>query len=244
MLTIFYRRFYILLFLVWLGAASGMFILSVWGNFDTFINDFKMIVKMGAGNATNGTGDGEAAVIQVVDKAGEAVRREVVREVRTMEKDVDRVFGDNASAAKPVFNPIQREIKADLAANRTVAASAQAPAAGDVGELTVIDFTHTPEQFLARLTTTEKVGRVTYFWMDKPARLVVDMRGKWTYSTRRETGFVDGFIGLFVLGGHPDRLRMVFFFNDQNATKGKAPELIRTPEGLDIVVADPAKGVQ
>lgn len=236
MLTIFYRRFYILLFLVWLVAVAGLFVLSVWGNFDTFVNDFSRIVQMGAGNSTNGT-DREPEVVQVVEKAGESIRREVVHEVRTLEKDINKAFVRNKTTLPP--DPVKQDIKRDLAGNRTAAVSAHDSGTEGLGELTELDFTHTPEQFLARLKTTRKVGRVTYFWLDKPAKLVVDLRGKWGYSTRRVTDFIDGFVKQVVLGGHPDRLRVVFIFTDPKARRGKAPELIRTPEGLDILVDVP-----
>ena len=238
MLTIFYRRFYILLFLLWLAAAAGLFVLSVWGNFDTFVNDFSMIVKMGEGNATTNGTDTEVEAVVVAEEAGEAIRREVVHEVRTLGKEVKEVFEENSTKSVP--DPIKQDIRRDLDANRTNVVSVHKIGSEGLGELMDLNFTHSPEQFLARLTTTEEVGMVTYFWLENPAKLVVDLRGKWSYSTRRVTDFIDGFIKQLVLGGHPDRLRLVFIFSDPKTLKGKSPELIRTPEGLDILIDAPS----
>ncbi|GKT29193.1 hypothetical protein ADUPG1_001094, partial [Aduncisulcus paluster] len=109
---------------------------------------------------------------------------------------------------------VKREIQEDLAANRT-----QAVPDSKIGMLDNLEFTHTETEFLARLQTSREVGRVTYFWLDKPSKLVVDLRGKWRYSVPRVTDFVSGFVGQVVLGRHTDRLRLVFNFRNPKAEK-------------------------
>nr|WP_239061027.1 AMIN domain-containing protein [Desulfovibrio sp. JC022] len=233
-MTVFYRRFYILLFLIWLGAVSGLFVLSVWGDFDTFIRDFSIYTRM-AGNGTPAVVNGSQTFVQAAKEEVTSVRREVVHEVRKVERETEQLFEGNKTADSNASDPIKREIQQDLAANRTVPVSKEA--AGGIGMLDSLEFTHTENEFLARLQTSSKVGRVTYFWLDKPSKLVVDLRGKWRYSVPRKTDFISGFVGQVVLGRHTDRLRLVFNFRDPAAEKGPSPQLIRTPQGLDIVVS-------
>ncbi len=40
---------------------------------------------------------------------------------------------------------------------------------------------------------------------------------------------------------HPDRLRLVFLFTEPNIAKGNSPAMAITPEGLDIIVDNPAR---
>ncbi|ACS78503.1 hypothetical protein [Maridesulfovibrio salexigens] len=231
MLTVFYRRFYILLFLIWLGAVSGLFVLTVWGDFDTFISDFNKPVQMlfNGSSAVNGS----ETLLQVATEEATSVRREVIHEVRKVERDVEQFIEGNQTINQADSDPVKREIQEDLAANRT-----QAVSASKVGMLDNLEFTHTETEFLARLQTSSEVGRVTYFWMDKPSKLVVDLRGKWRYSVPRVTDFISGFVGQVVLGRHTDRLRLAFNFRNPEAEKGPSPQLIRTPQGLDIVVTE------
>ena len=234
MLTVFYRRFYILLFLIWLGAVSGLFVLTVWGDFDTFISDFNKPAQMlfNGSSAVNGS----ETLMQVATEEATSVRREVVHEVRKVERDVEQFIEGNQTANQADSDPVKREIQEDLAANRT-----QGAPASKVGMLDNLEFTHTETEFLARLQTSLEVGRVTYFWPDKPSKLVVDLRGKWRYSVPRVTDFISGFVGQVVLGRHTDRLRLVFNFRNPEAEKGPSPQLIRTPQGLDIVVTEKAQ---
>ncbi|WP_321405200.1 hypothetical protein [Maridesulfovibrio sp.] len=235
MLTVFYRRFYILLFLIWFGAVGSLFVLSVWGDFDTFINDFNLPSRM-AVNGTPVSANGSETFMQAAKEEVTSIRREVVHDVHKVERGLKRDFLEN----KTVSDPVEQEIKDDLAANRTRTGAEPTEIVGSAGVLEVLEFTHTDDQFLARLQTSAKVGRVTYFWMDNPSKLVVDLRGKWRYSVPRVTDLLSGFVGQVILGRHPDRLRLVFNFRDPNEKRGPSPQLIRTPRGLDIVVAIPA----
>jgi hypothetical protein len=236
-LTVFYRRFYILLFLIWIGAVGSLFVLSVWGDFDAFIRDFNLQtarMENGTDSEMNSTG----AFIRAAEEDGTAIRREVVHDVHKVEQDVQHFFGDNTTA-KAGADPIKKEIQEDLAAKSTPKQPEERGAVETVGVLDKLEFTHDDGQFLARLQTSREVGRVTYFWLYNPSKLVVDLRGKWRYSVHRLTDFNSGFVGQVVLGRHTDRLRLVFNFRDRDAKKGPAPKLIRTPRGLDVVVASP-----
>ncbi|WP_421899629.1 hypothetical protein [Maridesulfovibrio sp.] len=240
MLTVFYRRFYILLFLIWLGVVSGLFVLTVWGDFDTFIRDFNQPAQV----IINGTSivNGSQTLMQTAKEEVTSVRREVVHEVRKVERDAEQFIEGNQTTKTNASDPVKMDIQQDLAAaNRTQGVPVSKGTAVSVGMLDKLEFTHTETEFLARLQTSQEVGRVTYFWLDKPSKLVVDLRGKWRYSVPRVTDFISGFVGQVVLGRHTDRLRLVFIFRNPEAEKGPSPQLIRTPQGLDIVVTEKAK---
>ncbi|WP_320006562.1 hypothetical protein [Maridesulfovibrio sp.] len=232
MLTVFYRRFYILLFLVWLGAVSCMFVLAVWGNFDSFFYHFKQPVQMLANSSS--VVNGSQSLMQVAEEEASSVRRDVVYEVHKVESEAERFFEANRTTS----DMIKAEIQADLAANGTEQPTAADELPDGVGLLDKIEFTESGGEFLARLRTSREVGRVTYFRMENPARLVTDLRGSWRYSVARDTDFVSGFIEHVVLGRHSDRLRLVFHFRNRTADRISSPKLIRTPEGIDIVLSN------
>lgn len=247
MLTIFYRRFYILLFLIWLSATAGLFVLSVWGNFDTLINGFSrieqevvttstamnrtgptdMLVGDGNGNDENVVLRASDAIVHKARVAGNAIRRDVIHEVQ----EVEDVFIEK----KPVPDPID-PIAAEIAANKTRSNSLKERDHAGFGKLTEISFNETSDKFLAQLKTSKSVQRATFFWLEKPTRLVVDLRGEWKSEVPTLHRFSESFISLVAIGMHPDRLRLVFKFTDQNAPKGKRPELVWTDEGLNVVV--------
>ncbi|OEU66688.1 MAG: hypothetical protein BA863_16760 [Desulfovibrio sp. S3730MH75] len=253
MLTIFYRRFYILLFLIWLSATAGLFVLSVWGDYDTFITDFSKMVREDLHtNSTNATATagieikgeslnatGKTVLVQASDAimhkakvAKNAVRREVVHEVRAVEEGVENIFDEK----KSVIDPIAEEVAADKARK------AMNRQHSGLGKLTELMFTETPDKFLAQLRTSKNVERVTFFWLPKPTRLIVDLRGKWENKASSLYRFSDSFMSHVVVGMHPDRLRVVFEFTDSKAPMGTRPELVRTPGGLDVVVVNPVNG--
>lgn len=246
MLTIFYRRFYIFLFLLWLAATAGIFVLAVWGDLSTFLTDFDQIVQLESSpdhvemKAVNGTMN---TVEQVTEKvihkaqvAKEAVRKEVVREVRVLEKeaeDVEKVFQVTRRAEPPTSDmSASKRQKAEA----VVTQSRQHPGAGRV---TGIKFTRGRSRLTTHLTTSKPVGKVTVFWLENPTRLVVDLRGDWKNEAPRINRFSDYFMYRVILGMHPDRLRVVFKFDDPKAPLGKRPGLTYTDTGLDIVVDTP-----
>ncbi|SMF09629.1 hypothetical protein [Desulfovibrio gilichinskyi] len=253
MLKIFYRKFYILLFLIWLLAIAGIFIFSVWGDFGTFVNDFgkiirtekaeiraEFMVKNGTDTAGNQTGMVRSTNGSGDHGIGNYVRRNVVhdvrvveKDVRVVEKDVEAFLGDKKTAPAPlapkkvIKPPVKKEIPLKPS--------------GEVNVVNKITFIPRDDSFLARLETAEKAGRITHFWMAKPTRLVVDLRGEWKKDIRNVYRFKGNFINKIIVGIHPDRLRLVFLFTEIDIAKGDSPAIAITPEGLDIIVDNPAK---
>lgn len=243
MLTIFYRRFYILLFLVWLVATAGLFVLSVWGDFDTFVSDFSavMAVEETRDPAVEAGRDvlqkTSEAIVHKAQVARDSVRREIRREVETVEEVAEEAVRETAGAPKkPTPKPAMRQV--EQRAVKLLKSARKKEGAGKVG---AIAFSESPDRLVTHLTTSRPVEKVTVFWLDNPTRLVVDLRGKWVNKATRINRFKDSFMYRVILGMHPDRLRVVFKFADPKSPKGDRPGLIHSENGLDIVVENPAR---
>lgn len=239
MLMAFYRRFYILLFLIWLGATAGVFVLTVWGDLGTFLTDFQKIASAGMEPSDMNASDVDA-IARAADKAVQEsqmakyiVRREVSREVLSIEKNVKKVFRIKDSTTDAAVETLARDREAALR-------DQPRPDSG-TGELKALTFTKTSARMTAHLSTTRIVDKVTTFWMSHPTRLVVDLRGGWENVVSRTHTFTDSFISRVVIGTQPDRLRVVFNFQDTKAPQGERPDLIYSDNGLDIVVDNTAK---
>lgn len=242
MLTIFYRRFYILLFLVWLGATAGLFVLSVWGDFDTFVSDFGQIVAVeqtqdpvveSGQDVLEKTSE---AIMHKAQVARDVVRKEIRREVSAVEHEADTVYREVTGAkSSKVESPTMRQVE-----QRAEKLLQSVRKQEGVGKVTAISFSESPDRMVAHLKTSKPVEKVTVFWLDNPTRLVVDLRGEWKNMATRINRFQDSFMYRVILGMHPDRLRVVFKFNDPKTPKGKRPGLIHAENGLDIVVENPS----
>ncbi|WP_027722025.1 AMIN domain-containing protein [Maridesulfovibrio zosterae] len=248
MLSIFYRRFYILLFLIWISGIAGLFVFSVWGDFGTFINDFKSVVQDGSippvvNGTVAGSGFRAAAAIENAtdsieedaESAEHTVRREVVHEVKAARREAAHIF----EGEPEISDPISKEIEADKAEEKSGAGLVKNTQPPELGKLTGFSALETKERFMARLVTNKQTDDVTYFWMNKPLQLVVDLRGKWINITPNVFRFAEGFISHVVMGIHPDRLRLVFKLRSQNGTQKIRPELLPNSTGLDIVIVRP-----
>ena len=250
MLSIFYRRFYILLFLVWLAATAGMFVFAVWGDLDTFVEDFSDVMHTEADpQVANATEDIVARTADVVvhraQVALEAVEREVVGEVRRVEDAAETVYkvigAPKGGTSEKTAEPSAKASAASQAESRAAALKSQSRQKTGTGELKAIAFSETDDRLVAHLTTSRKADKITVFWLENPTRLVVDLRGDWKNTAQRINRFTDGFMYRVIVGMHPDRLRVVFKFSDPRTPVGERPPIVHTAKGLNIVVNDPAK---
>lgn len=235
-LTFLFRKMYILLFLIWLGAAGVVFVFTVWGDLGTFLSDYRIILDAStqAGNATDSDPIGRLADqgVSAEREVEHYIRRKVIRDVLSIEAAVGRKGGASSSEAAEVER---------LAKEREVFLSSHARPHEGVSELRGITFTTTYDEVIVHLSTSKPVGKVTSFWMAHPTRLVVDLRGEWSNSTSASHRLEGNFIARVVTGGQPDRLRVVFNFADAKAPQGGRPDLSPTPKGLDIAVANPSR---
>lgn len=239
MLMIFYRRFYILLFLVWLLATGSVFVLTVWGDFDTFITVFQQVAKVEQGERAAGqpaVTESEVVpneterVMHRVRRTEDAARTEIVREV---------LKGLSEAEQLKIVTTAATEVPAEK--RKAVAPKEpQAPRTQKiVKDLTAVTFTESEDRLTAHLSTTGSVEKITAYWMDTPTRIVVDLRGNWKNLAPRIHRFTNSFMYRAIIGMHADRLRIVFKFEDQQAPLGDQPQFVPTANGVDIVITNP-----
>ncbi len=237
MLTFLFRRLYILLFLIWLGAAGVVFVFTLWGDLGTFLVDYRVIMEASTqpGNASSSDPVARLADLGISAEhdVEHIIRRKVIRDVLSVEAALEQKAhrGSSSEAAE-----VER-----LAKEREEFLRSRARPHEGVSELRGLTFTTTYDEVIAHLSTSKPVGKVTSFWMAHPTRLVVDLRGDWSNSTSASHRFEGSFIARVVTGGQPDRLRVVFNFTDTKAPQGGRPNLSPTAKGLDIAVANPAR---
>jgi hypothetical protein len=104
------------------------------------------------------------------------------------------------------------------------------------GVLRVQRFNTAPEQFTIWLAANRPVSRCTYFWMDAPRRLVLDVQGKWRFAGSNVSRFDQGGIEKIVFGEHPDKLRLVLYSRTPAAPVGPNPKISITNDGVSCVV--------
>lgn len=260
MLQIFYKRFYILMFLIWFVAVSGLFVLSVWGDFGTFMADIDKIIHaesfskeyseiFSGGNETNSSrlagvhSNSTESVGSIISEEGGSVRRVVVRDFREIENDVKTFLGD-----KPVS-----------VANKTAEVRKSAPRknTAPAGHITKIELVSRDDSLLAHIIPSERIEHVTSFWIRKSLKLVVDIKGNWINDTPNVFRLKGSFIEKVIVGRHPDKFRIVFQLSpdfmgspdNSNATEintiskpsFKKPDIAETPKGVDIIIDRPGQ---
>ena len=250
MLKIFYRRFYILLFLVWLGASAGLFVASIWGDFGTFVMDFQKVMYSGAAPENESGVDSDVPaqltneIVHKARVARDVVRMQVSKEVQAVEHAVDK----GVQGVKRIVHrsePSAAAVPPASADGERQAAAPQPEQSGDggnsVGTLVSMAPTVQKDLLTLHLVTTVKAGKVTRFVLNDPGRVVVDLRGEWENKAGNVLRFGDSFISRVVVGLHDDRLRLVFHFTDENVRFQGLPEFVPTENGLDIFIENQAR---
>lgn len=109
---------------------------------------------------------------------------------------------------------------------------------GEVGQIREMTLTVKDGLVLLRLVTDRPVGKVTYLNFKNPRRLAVDVEGRW-HSGASVVRAAQGPVKDVRVGEHPDHMRLVLDFRDEQSTGEVNPEIAATPGGL--TVAFPAK---
>ncbi|GEM_PF-853700 len=87
--------------------------------------------------------------------------------------------------------------------------------------------------FTVHVTGDAPMGKVTYFWLRNPTRLVVDIQGRWQLHARNVVRVNQGKVKHVVVGEHHDKLRLVVHFHTPPRTMGK-PVIRVQGNGVDI----------
>ncbi|WP_432734696.1 AMIN domain-containing protein [Maridesulfovibrio sp. FT414] len=108
-----------------------------------------------------------------------------------------------------------------------------ASAGGIVGPL---DVRCAAGEISLRLPLTAPAGRVKWFNLDNPRRLVVDLLGKWDCKGPSLYKLKDCGVEKIVIGEHPDKLRLVLYFGNTGIPGRLSSEVKKNKKELLIAV--------
>lgn len=123
--------------------------------------------------------------------------------------------------------------------NSTVLLSAEQPMQGNEHENRLYEVEYGPEaeKFTIRLKADPEVHAYSYFFLDSPARLAVDIKGEdWRCRVKRMQGFDEGFISKVIIGEHSNFIRFVIHYREIDAKPDSEPGFTISEDGFLIEV--------
>lgn len=244
------RTFYLAAVVVWTGAVGLMFITAVWGGFYGMM-DAMMSAREARHLAQSLPAEpapGGAAPFHpehnpfeqaapAGSPAGWAVT-EIEKGVHYLELRAEKLFRPGFDHDKPAPPPVESNvIKEAITRPEPVKAKAHAGPPlmqGELGVVNTVKYEPGDARFQMTLVTTAPPEKVTYFFLDNPRRLAVNLQGAWRNLAPRNTEFKSGFIARAAVGEHPDYVRVTLHFRDPNAQKPADPALNKLKDGLGV----------
>ncbi|MFZ5427975.1 MAG: AMIN domain-containing protein [Thermodesulfobacteriota bacterium] len=244
------RTFYLAAVVIWTGAVGLMFITAVWGGFYGMM-DAMMSARearhMAQSLPAGPTPDASAPfrpdhnpfeqAAPAGPPAGWAVS-EVEKGVHHLELRAEKLFRPGLAPDRPAAPPVESNVIKE-AITQPEPARAKAPAGpplmrGELGVVNAVKYDPGDVRFQMTLATTAPPEKVTYFFLDNPRRLAVNLQGVWRNLAPRNTEFKSGFIARAAVGEHPDYVRVTLHFRDPNAPKPADPVLNKLKDGLGV----------
>lgn len=106
------------------------------------------------------------------------------------------------------------------------AAAAKPASAPAGGELKGVKTSCQNKKAVVSVLLSSAAGKVNWFNLDSPRRLVVDMHGKWDNSAKSVYRIKNCPVSKVVLGEHPDKIRLVIYL-DPNKFSAKVKPVVR-----------------
>ncbi|NDV28415.1 AMIN domain-containing protein [Desulfovibrio sp. JC010] len=100
------------------------------------------------------------------------------------------------------------------------------------GVLRGIDVSCQPKQAALEISLSSAAGRISWFNLDKPRRLVVDLHGKWKNKAKSVYRIKDCPVQKIVLGEHPGKIRLVIYLDEKAAPAKIKPAVRREDKGI------------
>lgn len=243
------RSFYLLLLAAWAGAVGIMYITAVWGGLQGLLD--QTVVPRAEGNLSASLDAGKKMVSEATSRLkgqvpaqAQRVPDQTYRQMlasdllagaERLEGRVEKTFGlDGRRTAEQAPG-----LPASALPAPSLPAATAAPAAGPQVSLRSADFDSDSSRFIMTLHADTSSDKVTWFTMDNPRRLVLDLHGRWKTGLRRVNDLPGGFINSVHVGDHPDYVRFVCFFADRQSTGKVAPNIMPTPDGVTVFVLNP-----
>ncbi|MFP5222362.1 MAG: AMIN domain-containing protein [Acidobacteriota bacterium] len=250
----FSRTFYLAAVLIWSGAVALMFITAVWGGF------YGMMDAMMAGReskhlaqnlpeptqqsaphaplAPNPFEQPQTAQTPLGWTVNEVEKALAALELRT-EKLLQQEFGPDKPQPPTiaVTPPVQSapEVRQQIKQPEPKREPSGPPLMqGELGVVKGVKYEPGEGRFLMTIQTTAPPDKVSYFYLDNPRRLAVNLQGAWRNTAPRNADFATGPIAKAAVGEHPDYVRVTLHFRDPNAPKPADPTITKLKDALGV----------
>ena len=110
--------------------------------------------------------------------------------------------------------------------------SKKSAAAG--GDLRDVSVTCEKAKASVKIGLSAAAGRVSWFNLDKPRRLVVDLHGKWKNKAKSLYRLKDCPVQKIVLGEHADKVRLVIYLNEKDAPAKVRPVINKQDTSVSL----------
>ena len=250
----FSRTFYLAAVLTWSGAVALMFITAVWGGFYGMVDammanrEAKHLAQTMPDQAMHGASPAPVAPNPFEQPqappspTGWAVN-EVERALETLELRTEKLLQKEFGLDKP--QPPAVAMTPPPAALPEVRQQIRQPEPkrepsgpplmqGELGVVKGVKYEPGAGRFLMTIQTTAPPDKVTYFFLDNPRRLAVNLQGAWRNTAPRNADFATGPIARAAVGEHPDYVRVTLHFRDPNAPKPADPTITKLKDALGV----------
>ncbi|NDV22429.1 AMIN domain-containing protein [Desulfovibrio sp. JC022] len=146
-------------------------------------------------------------------------------------KDEELHEADQVSAAaKPEVKskPAQAKSAAKKAAAKPSKTSASKGVLGNVSVACK------PGKASIEVVLSASAGKISWFNLAKPRRLVVDLHGKWQNKAKSLYRLKDCPLRKIVLGEHPDKIRLVFYLDKKGVPAKIKPTVRKHDKGVSL----------
>ncbi len=86
----------------------------------------------------------------------------------------------------------------------------------------------------SKIPLSGTAGRVTWFNLQNPRKLVVDIRGRWENRGKSIYRLKGCPVEKIVVGEHSDKMRMVFYINKKDTPKRITPVIKKSAKGVTL----------
>ncbi len=135
------------------------------------------------------------------------------------------------AAEKPAVKPKPAESKP---VEQKSAAKKVAKSSVSKGSVTKVSFSCKSERASVEVALSAEAGRVRWFNLAKPRRLVLDIYGKWQNKAKSLYRLKDCPVQKIVLGEHPDKIRMVVYLDEKGVPAKIRPGVRKHDKGVSF----------